>query len=55
MAAFNNDGIKEDDDMVDANLEEAEQLSVGNTDDTLVKRFKLKVSSTEKGTRYNCE
>ena len=55
MAAFNNDGTNENDDMVEAKSEETEQLSAGNTDDTLVKRFKLKASSIEKGKRYNCE
>ena len=40
MAAFNSDGTNEN-----------EQLSSGNTDDSLVQMYKLKASSTEKGTR----
>ena len=55
MAAFNNDGTNEDVNMMEAKSEETEQFSSGNTDDSLVKRFKLKTSSTEKETRYNCE
>ena len=54
MAAFNNDFTDEDDDMMEAKSEETEQLSSGNTDDTLVKGFKLKTKSKEKGKRYNC-
>ena len=41
--------------MIEAKSEETEQFSLGNTDDSLVKRFKLKASSTDKGTRYNWE
>ena len=55
MAAFNNDGINEDDDMMKAKSDKNEKLSSGNADDFLVKRFKLKESLTEKGTIYNCE
>ena len=55
MAAFNNDGTNEDDDMMKAKSDKNEKLSSGNADDFLVKIFKLKESSTEKGTIYNCE
>ena len=55
MAAFNNDGTNEDDELTEAKLEETEQLSSGIKDDSFAKRFELKASSTEKGTRYKCE
>ena len=55
MAAFNNDDTNKEVNMSKAKLEETEQLSSGNADDSLVKRYKFKVSSTEKGARYRCE
>ena len=55
MAAFNNDGTNEDDDMMKAKSDKNEQLSSENADDFLVNRFKLKASSTEKGTRFKCK
>ena len=55
MAAFKCDGANEYDDIMEAKSETTEQLSSGNTDNSLVKRFKLKASSTEKGTRYSCK
>ena len=55
MAALKNVGINEDDDIMEARSAKTEQLSSRNTDDTLVKRFKLKANSTEKGKRYNCK
>ena len=41
MAAFKCDGTNENDDIMEAKSETTEQLSSGNTDDSLVKRFKF--------------
>ena len=55
MAVFNDDGTNEYVNMMEAKSVEAEQFSSGNTDDSLAKKYKLKGSSTEKGTRYDCK
>ena len=51
MTSFNHDGSNKDIILVEAKSEETEQFSSGNTDDSLVMRYKLKASSTEKGSR----
>ena len=55
MAAFNHDGSNKDKDMMKAKSEETEQLYSRNPDASLIKRWKLKDSSAEKGTRYHCK
>ena len=55
MTSFNHDGSNKDIILVEAKSEETEQFSSGNTDDSLVMRYKLKASSTEKGSRYYCK
>ena len=50
MADFNHDGTNKDINMMEAKSEETEQFSSGNTDDSLVMRYKLKASSTD----FNC-
>ena len=55
MTAFNHDGSNKEFDMMEAKSEENGQHSSGNTDHYLVKMNKLKASSTEKGTTYDCK
>ena len=55
MAAFNHGGSIKGVDMMEAKSGETGQLSSENTNDCLIKRYKLKASSTEKGTRFKCE
>ena len=47
MAVFNNDGTNVDVDMMEVKSEETVQSCLGNTDNSLVKRFNLKESSNE--------
>ena len=55
MAVFNHGGSIKGVDKIEAKLGETEALSSENTNVCLIKRYKLKASSTEKGTRYKCE
>ena len=55
MAAFNHDDSNKDNNMMKAKSEDTEQLYSRNPDASLIKRWKLKASSAEKGTRYHCK
>ena len=52
MAMFNLDGTVKDVDLMEAKLDDTEQYSSENTDNSIVKRYKLKASSTQKEMRY---
>ena len=55
MAAFSYDGFKQDVDTKEIKSEETEHHSSGNTDNSILKRCKVKASSIEKGTKYTCK
>ena len=52
MAAFNHEGSNKDNNMMKAKSEETDSR---NQNASFIKRWKLKASSAEKGTRYQCK
>ena len=55
MAAVSYDGLKQDVDTMDVKSEETVHRSSGNTDNSILKRWKVKASSSEKGNKYSCK